>query len=85
MTTEQFLLKMLTDRGMSDFQADEVLAICKPLFNSIDRDYQITWDRPYNEYPEIMYSLWWNTLREKALIWLNENKPQAWFKPMFEG
>lgn len=84
MTTKQRLHAMLTDRGMFDSQADKVLADFIPAMNKESNEYNITWDRPADEYPDIMYSLWFQQLKVYALNWLNENAPEAWFKPMFK-
>lgn len=47
--------------------------------------YQITWDAPANDYPQIMYVLWYSQIVKRvALNWIIKNKPQAWFRPMFE-
>lgn len=84
MTTLERLVNMLTERGMSESQAAEVMKDFIPAMNKESGEYRITWERPEHEYPDIMYSLWFQQLKVYALNWLNENKPQAWFKPMFE-
>ena len=84
MTTRQLLKKMLTDRGMFDHQADAVLAKALPEIEKLSPDYQITWDRPASEYPEALYNQMFRTLCNVALVWIKENIPQAWFRPMFE-
>lgn len=83
MNTYNKLKAYLTERGMSDEQAESVMKDFVPAMNREAGEYHITWDRPASEYPDIMFSLWIKQLQVYALNWLNENKPQAWFKPMF--
>lgn len=84
MTIKEKLKKMLTDRGMFDNQADDVLKEAIPQIESLTPDYKITWDRPDSEYPDAVYSVMWLSLRDAALKWIDKNAPQAWFRPMFE-
>lgn len=84
MTTKEKLKKMLTDNGMFDNQADAVLKEAIPKISALQPKDRITWDRPSNEYPDVMFSLWWKILRKLALDWIVKNTPEAWFRPMFE-
>ena len=84
MTTKEKLKKMLTDRGMFDDQADEVLKEAIPQIESITPDYRITWDRPASDYDNEFYNAMWISLCYAALKWIDKNAPQAWFRPMFE-
>ena len=51
----------------------------------IQKPYHITFDRPANEYPDIMYVLWFKTIRPVALKWIDDNIPAAWYREMFVG
>ena len=84
MTTKNKLKKMLTDRGMSEYQASVVLAEAISQIEKIVPEYDFTWDRPAEEYPEIMYDVFWLTLKDVAKKWIAENAPKAWFRPMFD-
>lgn len=84
MTTQERFKKMLIDCGMSDNQADAVLEIAIPRIESAAPNYRITWDRPAEEYPDVLYNTWWLYLKDAALEWIEENIPQAWFRSMFE-
>ena len=75
---------MLTDRGMSDGQADDVLKDAIPQIESLTENYRVTWDRPASEYPDVIYNAMWLHLSNATLKWIDENAPQAWFRPMFE-
>ncbi len=84
MTTKERLKKMLTDKGMFDSQANAILREAIPKIESMTPNYRITWDRPASEYPDVVYNVMWRPLCEAALKWIDENMPEAWFRPMFE-
>ena len=52
--------------------------------NSVVTTYHITWDGPAYQYPDVLYGIWFLMIKPVALRWINENKPEARFKPMFE-
>jgi hypothetical protein len=74
---------MLTDCGMFDDQADAVLAEAIPRIEGCTPNYRVTWDRPADEYPDVVYNAMWLHVKDVALKWIDENAPQAWFRPMF--
>jgi hypothetical protein len=82
MTVEQKLLKSLTDKGMSDNQAKEVL---DDYLKSISKDtnYQITLGSDSGAYPNEVYNALFMGLNHQAIQWIDKNIPLAWFKPMF--
>ncbi len=84
MTTRDKLKNLLIDNGMFEGDAETVLTIAIPEIEKLVPNYRITWDRPAEEYPTTMYSMWWMTTKPIALKWINENQPNAWFKVMFE-
>jgi hypothetical protein len=84
MTTREWLKNELTRRAMSPEQAEEVLKIAIPRIETLVPDYQITWDRSWDEYPPQIYTNMWGTTRPIALEWIDSNIPKAWFRPMFE-
>ena len=73
----------MVSRGMFQSQAEEIFAIVKDEIEELVPDYNFTWDRPAEEYPEAMYNILWITVKSEALKWIEKNKPMAWFKPMF--
>ena len=75
---------MLVAKGMFESQAEQVMEIAKPKLDSILEDYNFTWDRPASEYPDVIYNVVYASLKPIALEWIEENAPQAWFKPMFQ-
>jgi hypothetical protein len=84
MTTQDRLIKMLIACGFAAQQAEQVLELAKPKLNELAGGYAITFHANENQYPEMMYSLWFETIRPTALDWLNQNQPNAWFKGVFE-
>ena len=83
MTTREKLESMLIERGMSIQQANEVMDLAKPKIDEIAENYTITYNTPASEYPDIIYKSLFMLIKPIALKWIEENKPLAWFKPMF--
>lgn len=83
MTVEQKMKDWLISNGMFDNQAEEVLNLAKEeeLFKSMKN----RWQSDSEGYPTALYAVLIISLREIALQWIEENCPEAWFKPMFEG
>lgn len=76
---------MLYDRGMFPDQAQQVMSLAMPEMDNLLQDYHITWDRPAEEYPDPVYNIGWITVKKVAAKWIEENCPDAWFKPMFDS
>lgn len=82
MTVKDKLLLHLTDKGMSDSQAEIVLT---DYLKSISQDtnYQISLDDVSDAYPKEVYYALYSGLKHEAIQWIEKNVPLAWFKPMF--
>jgi hypothetical protein len=74
---------MLVENGMFESQAEKVVDIAIPELNKLVDSYQITFDRPADEYPSSLYAVLFIAIKPIALKWIEENLPQVWFKPMF--
>lgn len=83
-TVKQKLESMLIQRGMFESQAESVMEKAIPELNSIVKDYNIRFDSSSSEYPEVIYSILFMSVKKVALEWIEENVPMAWYKPMFE-
>lgn len=83
MTTKEKIKALLVDRGMFDSQAEQVLAIAIPKMEEVMPG-RITWERPSEEYPDQIYTLLWMQVKGIAKEWIAENKPEAWYRPMFD-
>lgn len=97
MTVKQKLEDMLIQRGMSNQQAEEVLKLALPEINksmeepyelpsgSTVQPYAISWETRCDDYPDVIYGIWFSIMNPIAVKWIKENKPQAWFLPVFEN
>lgn len=85
MTTREKFEKMLVDMGVFESQASAIMDLAMPKFEDImPGGYQVTWNRPAEEYPEAIYNVGFSLVVKKtALEWIDANIPQAWFRPMF--
>jgi hypothetical protein len=83
MTTAQKFIQMLMADGMFESQAEQVMEQAKPQLDSVIKGYSFTWDSLADEYPEVIYTVLYSSIKPIALAWIEENAPQAWFKPMF--
>lgn len=82
-TTREKLESMLVQNGMSESQAKKVMDIAIPELQEMTPSYKITFDRPSEEYDDRLFYIIFSFMRPIALKWIEENAPQAWFKPMF--
>ncbi len=81
MTFEQEMLRRLEENGMFEEDSLVVLGIVKDIFKDVftlDR-----WNEDISGYPIGMTNTIWASVRNEAYKWLNENKPNAWFKLVF--
>lgn len=83
MTVRGKLENMLVLNGMFESQAKEVIELSIPKLNELDKDYTITFDSSSNSYPDVIYQLWFMTIKPIALEWIDKNKPMAWYRGMF--
>jgi hypothetical protein len=83
MTVREKLESMLVANGMFENQAKEVIDLSIPKLNELADDYTITFESPSNQYPDMIYNLWYITIKPIALKWIDDNKPMAWFREMF--
>lgn len=83
MTTREKFESMLVKNGMFESQAKKVMDIAIPELKELYSANDITFDRPSEEYPSVLYSIIFIAIKPIALKWIEQNCPQAWFKPMF--
>jgi len=83
MTVREKLESMLIENGMFETQAKEVMEIAIPELNELVENYQITFNRPSSEYPNVIYNILFLAVKPIALKWIDENKPMAWFRSTF--
>lgn len=80
-TVKQKCLNFLMENGLWPDQADQVFERAKPKLEV--GGYKMLWGRPSSEYPDVLYAVMFLTLKTVGLEWIDENCPQAWFRPMF--
>lgn len=80
MNFEQFAIKWLTERGMFESQAEEVLEMVKKYQTSMNG----RWQDDISGYPAIMQNAIAISLKSTGLDWIKENKPMAFYRPIFE-
>lgn len=83
MTVEEKLEDILVSNGMFESQAKEVLELSKPKLIELADGYDITFESPSRDYPDVIYSIWFAAMKPIALKWIDDNKPEAWFREMF--
>lgn len=83
MTVREKLESMLIANGMFENQAKEVIELSIPKLNELADHYTITFESQSNQYPDMIYNLWYITIKPIALKWIDDNKPMAWFREMF--
>lgn len=80
-TVKEKLIGMLIDHGMWENEAEEVF---KEAVHEIEHTGKITWERPSEEYPQEMYAVMFLTIVPHVLKWIDENRPDAFYRSMFE-
>jgi len=73
--------KELINNGMFDTQAKKVM---RKVMEEQKELIGGRWQDSASDYPEATVNTLWLSVKMSALEWINENAPQAWFKPMFE-
>lgn len=73
--------KTLVQNGMSDTQVNEVIKLATPELEILAKEHGMSLN---GEYPNIINNMVYMYVKPIALKWIEENKPMAWFKPMFE-
>lgn len=80
-TVREVITKRLIDNGMFEEQAEEVMALAEESMDTMNEN----WGKDANSYPAIIINLTWSNVKLVALKWIDENAPEAWFKPIFES
>ena len=82
MTFQEHIRLQLLANGLFESMVEEVMPI---ILNH--ENFKGTMDTRWNEnvdnYPEMMKGLNFMAVKPIVLEWLEENHPEAWFKPMF--
>ena len=81
MSIRKKLESMLVANGMFDDQAKEVLMVF--IEEGANEPMTGRWEEPMNNYPPQLLAVLWLGVKRAALIYIDVNCPQAWFRPMF--
>jgi len=81
MSIREYLLKQLSTRGMFDSDAIAVLSRVEEDPNL--REMTGRWEDEQTDYPPGMMAVLWMYVKQYVLQWIDEEKPKAWFRPLF--
>jgi hypothetical protein len=81
----EHMLQMLKSRGMSESEAAKVMETVMADPEFMFGEIKGRWHDHFEDYPPAIDNMIWSNVRVYALKWLEENAPEAWFKPMFYG
>lgn len=84
LSSREYLEYKLIAMGLFESQAKEIVALAIPEIDKGAMKYKIAWNSPASGYSEMFYSLWFQTVKIVALLWIDKNCPNAWFRPMFD-
>lgn len=83
MTFYEKMIDMLKQHGMFESHAKEAL---EPLVNNPEFAASTMigrWNDSIDEYPPVILNVLWIDVRDGVLKWIEENLPEAFYKPMF--
>jgi hypothetical protein len=81
MTFRELAHGYLTENGMFDSQADDVIALM--VADPANEPMMQRWTDHVEGYPDAMKSVIIVDARRKAVEWIDANCPLAWYRPMF--
>ena len=84
MTFREAIKQKLTECGLADNEADEVLKLAET-DKVISDNFKNRWSDKTDGYPPMILNLIWLSIKRVALEWCEVNCPKAWFKPLFIG
>lgn len=83
MTFKESMTYTLTNMGMFDSHADEVLK--EYMEDESAEPMAGRWDDDVKSYPQNMQATVWIGVKHFAAGWIERNLPQAWYRPMFQS
>jgi len=81
MTFEEAVKNMLYNCGMFERQAEAVSKAMKA--DEANAAMKDRWNDNIEDYPPVMMALMWMSAKQHALQYIDENCPNAWFRPLF--
>jgi hypothetical protein len=74
------LVNILVQHALPPIPAEMVVV---SVLDIIEAEHKICWDSPSDTYPPELYYKLWLIVKKATLKWIDENKPDAWFRTMF--
>lgn len=88
-TTQQALEDKVYSCGVFESDAHNIVELAKPIIDSFNKahadGYEITWDRPAEEYPPELYNVLLKMVAPVAVKYAEEHRPMAWWKSVFKA
>lgn len=81
MTIEEKLVDMLYNHGLFKHQAVEIIERVKA--DEVNKSMMGRWQDQMDGYPSQLLAGLWLSVEDHALQWIDENCPQAWYRPIF--
>jgi len=81
-TFKTFIMNRLTDHGMWPKDAETIFERVKD--HEINQSITQRWNDQVDEYPKVMSETLWMGAKSIALEWIDENQPEAFYRPLFE-
>ena len=79
MTFHELAHQYLTGNGMFDSGADKLLAAIE----RDEADMRDIWRKQTSAFPTEFAAVFLLRLKRFALLWIEANEPEAWYRPMF--
>jgi len=82
MTIEEEITSCLVNRGM--FESDAAVVMAQAKESGTLSSMSGRWDHQIDDYPAVLVSVTRISVMDVALDWIIENKPHAFYRPLFE-
>jgi len=84
MTVKTRLVEMCKRKGMDEDTAIKVVNLSIAKIKLRVKGYDWKWNDPVTQFPEKLYDAMFSTVKAVARKWIEENRPDAWFRGEFE-
>ena len=81
MTFEERITELLVSNGMAVDYAAKVIKLAKA--DKVNDAMKGRWQDQVDSCPPVILNMLWLGVRRTALSWIDENIPNAWFRPLF--
>lgn len=79
MTFLDDMKQRLVGQGMFESQAQQVMGRAMEQMD----DMKGRWGHQVDGYPPLMVDLIWISIQRVAYVWIEDNMPEAWYRPIF--